>query len=556
MSLVIQNVSGAELDINDLGFGLASGAGSDLALTSESLIVSTSASGGDLQILVTAGDLVVKDPFDSVTNLSITDALAVLRSHNDPHYRMPIGGRIADAIDVDLTIPAEPGPYNLAYTGVNVVLQPLSLLDHSLLGGLTTGDPHTQYVKKSGDTMTGTLSISGSGLIRNNFGSAFSPAYSFNSDTDTGLFHPATDEVGLAAGGTVRLQVSPTDITFSAYPSSRDDGETSKALYVSATGELQYGDIAFSSVGGTSKRMDTWTSAMSGNLHYNDFTHNLGTTEVAVHLREFADNRQIEAEYTEIIDANTVRVVVDGNVEDIVCNVVSGSGPQGIQGPAGPGAALTIQDEGSSLTTDVAHMNFVGAGVTVTEPSPDQILVTIPGGGISDVVSDTTPQLGGVLDMNTFSIQAGGATITPTELSRLNNITSNVQTQLDSKTTPTGHTHVYRVPHTWGISGPIQVPTGQTGFILPMFVSFAAGQSASLVKCRYRINGGTSVVFKLQRNGVDVPGFTNITATTTSTNTDPVDVVLSDDDQLALVVTAVNGAPQNLSMTMFIEYTQ
>jgi hypothetical protein len=632
MGLVIQNISGTELDIGDLGFGLADGGSMDLAIEADALAVAVSGAVGDLNALITSASIVVKDPLDDTTDLSIADALVAVQTHNDTHYRMPPGGRIADAIDVDLT---NPGTY-LRYTGTNFVratpsevaaeieseLNIINLtnydpngnidwtidqgatnidagniptINHSSLSNLTTGDPHTQYVKKVGDTMTGPLLIApgsfiqfqtgsgdlvmdgtsdviftnsgglvitGTGVVETSFGTELNPSFSFNNDENTGLYRPNNNELGIAAGGATaavfgfqQTRLNNT-LELTAYPNSRDDGTTTKALYVNAVGELRYGDVvANTAAGGASKRMNTWT-LLSGDLYYNDFAHNLDTTSIAVHLREFADNRQIEAEYTEILDGNTIRVVVDGNVEDIVCNVVSGSGPQGEEGPPGPGAALTIQDEGTSLTTDVAQMNFVGAGVTVTEPSPDQVVVSIPGGGISDVVSDTSPQLGGVLDMNNFAILAGTTSISPAELGRLDNVTSNIQTQLNSKTTATGHTHVYRVPHTWGISGPIQVPVGQTGFILPMFVSFAAGQTAALVKCRYRINGGTSVTFKLQRNGADVPGFTNMLATTTATNTDPADIVLSNDDQLALVVTAVNGAPQNLSMTMFIEYTQ
>ena len=676
MGLVIENVSGGTLDIDDLGFGLASNGSVDLVLEADALAVAASGNGGDLNTMIAAGDIVVKDPLDDITNLSVTEALLAVRTHNDTHYRMPSGGRIADAIDVDLS---SPGSY-LQYTGSNFVRQTpgqlaeaieselditnltnyvpnqnidwtvdqgattinvgnLPTIDHSTLSNLTTGDPHTQYVKKTGDTMTtgplnisnnsfiefqpgagdllmrgtsdiifassGGLVVTGTGIIESSFGTETNPSFSFNLDENTGIYRDSNNVLGITSGGSTSALFGNArttlnnELRLTSFPNSRDDGNTTKALYVAANGDIQYGNVASSitiqdegtpvtggphstlnfvgpgvtatdsvagtttitidggdstSVGGVAKRMNTWT-LLADDMYYNDFAHSLDTTNIAIHLREFADNRQIEAEYTEILDDNTVRVVVCGNVEDIVCNVVSGSGPQGIEGPPGPGAALTIQDNGVTLTADVAQINFTGNGVTVTEPGTDQIQVSISG-GISDVVSDTTPQLGGVLDMNAFGILAGAATISPTEVSRLDGVTSNVQTQLNAKTTATGHTHVYRVPHTWGISGPIQVPVGQTGFILPMFVSFAPGQSAALVKCRYRINDGTSVTFKLQRNGVDVPGFTNMSATTTSTNTDPVDVTLTDDDQLALVVTAVNGAPQNLSMTMFIEYTQ
>ena len=53
------------------------------------------------------------------------------------------------------------------------------------------------------------------------------------------------------------------------------------------------------------------------------------------------------------------------------------------------------------------------------------------GGGLADLVDDTTPQLGGNLDVNGFNV--GG--VTPTELGYLSGVTSAVQTQLDAKAT-------------------------------------------------------------------------------------------------------------------------
>lgn len=46
---------------------------------------------------------------------------------------------------------------------------------------------------------------------------------------------------------------------------------------------------------------------------------------------------------------------------------------------AGGNSALTVQDEGSTLSTGTTKINFVGAGVTATEPVADEITVTIPG---------------------------------------------------------------------------------------------------------------------------------------------------------------------------------
>ena len=49
-------------------------------------------------------------------------------------------------------------------------------------------------------------------LLATSDGSAAAPAYSFTSDTDTGIFRATTDTLALAAGGTSRLEISSSSI--------------------------------------------------------------------------------------------------------------------------------------------------------------------------------------------------------------------------------------------------------------------------------------------------------------------------------------------------------
>jgi len=63
-------------------------------------------------------------------------------------------------------------------------------------------------------------------------------------------------------------------------------------------------------------------------------------------------------------------------------------------------------------------------------------LVNFTGLGINNLVEDTTPQLGGDLDMNGNNIEG----VTPTEMGYLSGVTSAIQTQLNGKA-PTVHTH-------------------------------------------------------------------------------------------------------------------
>lgn len=111
-----------------------------------------------------------------------------------------------------------------------------------------------------------------------------------------------------------------------------------------------------------------------------------------------------------------------------------------------------------------------------------------------------------------------------------------------------------RFGHTYIIGGDIKVASGNTDYIPPFFISEPSGQVVTLIKCRYRINAGTSVTFKLQRNLADITGFTSMSATTTTAETTPTAVGLADNDAIAPVVTAVSGTPQNMTVGIFLNY--
>lgn len=118
------------------------------------------------------------------------------------------------------------------------------------------------------------------------------------------------------------------------------------------------------------------------------------------------------------------------------------------------------------------------------------------------------------------------------------------------------YAYTIRVPHTYTIPGVVNLPVGDTDYVCPFFIKFLAGQSAKFSMAMHRINSGDPITVKLQKNGVDITGFTGISVSTTTTVTDPTDVALADGDMLQLVVTAVGATPaKNLTFTLFIEYT-
>ena len=82
------------------------------------------------------------------------------------------------------------------------------------------------------------------------------------------------------------------------------------------------------------------------------------------------------------------------------------------------GSTLTIQEEGTTIGSagDATILNFVGSTVTAAGTgSTKTITVTgASGTGIGSLVEDTSPQLGGTLDINNKSISAGSNTLTIT----------------------------------------------------------------------------------------------------------------------------------------------
>lgn len=119
---------------------------------------------------------------------------------------------------------------------------------------------------------------------------------------------------------------------------------------------------------------------------------------------------------------------------------------------------------------------------------------------------------------------------------------------------PSGLT-TFNTFHTWSIQGQINIAIGNLDYIPPLFVSTATGQTVKIVKAKHRLLSGGPATVKLQRNGVDLPGFTAILVTNVANVSDPADQTLAEGDELALVVTGVAGAPQNLSFTIVLEHS-
>lgn len=106
--------------------------------------------------------------------------------------------------------------------------------------------------------------------------------------------------------------------------------------------------------------------------------------------------------------------------------------------PPGGGSAITAKDEGSTLTTGMTSINFVGAGVVATNVS-GAVTVTVGGGGISS--NDLFDISAGVPAASSFTNVSFGTGTTKTEVSGkaimlANTSASSGSMQLIAKTAP------------------------------------------------------------------------------------------------------------------------
>lgn len=115
---------------------------------------------------------------------------------------------------------------------------------------------------------------------------------------------------------------------------------------------------------------------------------------------------------------------------------------------------------------------------------------------------------------------------------------------------------LFEVAQTHTIMGQIVVPAGNVDVIPRIWVPIRAGQTTKLARVRYQLDAGGSATFKIQRNGVDVPGLTGLAAVPAGPAETPptgAPLALASNDWLRPIVTAIAGTPINLSIAYVFE---
>ena len=107
------------------------------------------------------------------------------------------------------------------------------VLTYRLLNDAESSATTWLEISRSANTITG---ISFKSQITNAVGSAGTPSYSFNGDTNTGMYNAAADQLGFSTGGTVVGRFTSTDIFFLNHGTT---ATAANAVLNSTTGALQ-----------------------------------------------------------------------------------------------------------------------------------------------------------------------------------------------------------------------------------------------------------------------------------------------------------------------------
>lgn len=214
MSFILRNISGGPLAIDDLGITLATGEDYDLTQDRPQII----AQSVNLPAQITAGNVIVLDPLDGSTPLTVSESQAVIAATNDPHWRIR-GGDLDQLDDVDLTTTAPSTNDLLQFNGTDWV--PIAFAGTQDLWETITSDAGSVAANSPTDTLTiagGTgvsTAVSGDTLTITND----SPNVDQNifetvaGDAGSATANTTTDTITIAGGTGVSTAVSGDTLT-------------------------------------------------------------------------------------------------------------------------------------------------------------------------------------------------------------------------------------------------------------------------------------------------------------------------------------------------------
>lgn len=194
MSFLIRNKTAGAIDVDDLGIQVAAAADFDLLQLAPQDVQSSGLPGGDLNTSIIAGDVVVLDPKDGTTELSVANSIIVTQIHNNPPWGVT-GAYINELEDVDTTGAVTGDILQLDGSGNYVSITPATLA-----GSMNFDD--------LGDVIDGAGHDSGKFYILQGDGTNL---VSVDGATDTTLFIPfLEDTTGSVVSGGVQTDITLT----------------------------------------------------------------------------------------------------------------------------------------------------------------------------------------------------------------------------------------------------------------------------------------------------------------------------------------------------------
>ena len=208
----------------------------------------------------------------------------------------------------------------------------------------------------------------------------------------------ATSEANAAASAAAGLAKVSSNDTTAAVLSSKIVG--SSTLTVTETNDGSNETLTLATTGLLTSASPTVSSGTL-TLTSSGLTFSDGTTQTTASSGGGGGSLVIADEGSDLSTATTKIDFVGAGV------TASGSGANKTVTIPGGGSGITVQNESSSLSTLGTTLNFVGSGVTASGSGATKTITISSGGGgggLSNVVDDTSPELGGDLDVLARSI--------------------------------------------------------------------------------------------------------------------------------------------------------
>ena len=277
---------------------------------------------------------------------------------------------LAGGVSLTIMAPGSTGPTGPTGAGSNIIVQDS--------GGTVSGGPHSTL------NFVGELSASNSGggvaqvavnLPEAQFANYYNPSQYMNITTTVSTLPFPTTRISSSA---FTIDGSGEEVTINTAGTYRIDYGASSA---ESTGNDIVAEMwleadtgsGFAEVGGTrAKWFHDSNGEEGGNAGFCIIT--LGATDV------FRIRAQVVGGSD---DLNTLSDGLRLGIQTVGANGAAGAtGATGEQGVTGSGSTIIVEDEGSSIpNTPHSNLDFVGAGVTVTDAGSGVATITIPAGG-------------------------------------------------------------------------------------------------------------------------------------------------------------------------------